>query len=331
VHAPIDTIVYGLGPIGRRIAAVAAAKQSLRLVGAVDVSPDIVGRPLSALVPGAPAEVTVVSNLDQVGGTPVVALHATGSHVARVRPQFEGLLQRGVNVVSTCEELAFPITAEAQAALGDLDAVAKAHGARLLGTGINPGFAMDLWPLIATAAHAKLERVEVTRIVDAASRREPLQRKVGSGMTADEFRAGVAAKTLGHVGLPASAAMLARGLGRELLSQEEWIEPVLAESEVVTQYFRVPAGRVVGQRQELVAQLSGGVVLILHLEMYLGAPGPRDEVVVHGDWVSKTTVAGGFAGDSATAAIVANAVAPLLACAPGYHTMLDLPAIHSAP
>ncbi|MHB0878007.1 MAG: NAD(P)H-dependent amine dehydrogenase family protein [Anaerolineae bacterium] len=331
MKAPIDTIVYGLGPIGRRIAGVAAAKQSLRLVGAVDVSPEIAGKPLAALVANAPGDVVVVSALDALGATPVAALHATGSHLARVRPQFEGLLQRGISVVSTCEELAFPVTAAAEAILADLDALAKAHGARLLGTGINPGFAMDLWPLIATAAHGKLQRLEVTRIVDAASRREPLQRKVGSGMTADEFRAGVAAKTLGHVGLPASAAMLARGLGRDLLSQQEWIEPVLAEGEVTTQYFRVPAGRVVGQRQELVAELSGGVVLVLHLEMYLDAPNPRDEVVVHGDWPSKVTVSGGFAGDSATAAIIANAVAPLLACPPGYHTMLDLPAISSAP
>lgn len=327
----IDTIVYGLGPIGRRIAGVAAAKQSLQLVGAVDVSPDMAGKPLASLVTGAPASVMVVQSLDQVDGRPVAALHATGSHLARVRPQFEELLGRGISVVSTCEELAYPVTVEGQTIVSELDAYAEAHGARLLGTGVNPGFAMDLWPLIATAAHGRLQRLEVTRVVDAASRREPLQRKVGSGMTAEEFRAGVAAKALGHVGLPASAAMVARGLRREVVSQSEWIEPVLADSEVVTDYFRVPAGRVVGQRQELTAELSGGVTLVLRLEMYLGAPNPRDEVVVDGDWQSRVTVAGGFAGDSATAAIVANAVVPLLSCAPGYHTMLDLPALSSTP
>lgn len=331
--SPTPTIVFGLGPIGRRIAAVAAAKESLDLVGAVDVAPALVGRPLSELVPGARRDLTVSGSLDDLLATcsPAVALHATGSYLARVEPQFRALAEAGINVVSTCEELVWPATPEAAAAAAGLDGLFQARGARLLGTGINPGYAMDLLPLILSATLTECRRIEVHRIVDASSRREPLQRKVGAGMSVPQFEAAVAEKAIGHVGLAASAHLLGRGLGRTVEEARETIAPVVAEGAITTEYFRVEPGQVAGLRQELSCRLSGGLELLLHLEMYLGAAEPRDEVVLQGDRVSTIRVGGGFAGDSATAALVANCVAPLLRCRPGLRTMLDLPAVGCAP
>jgi 4-hydroxy-tetrahydrodipicolinate reductase len=52
--------------------------------------------------------------------------------------------------------------------------------------------------------------------VDASQRREPLQRKIGSGMTAREFAKLAEAGRIGHVGLVESAAHLGGGLGWRL-------------------------------------------------------------------------------------------------------------------
>ncbi|NPV09741.1 MAG: dihydrodipicolinate reductase [Anaerolineae bacterium] len=327
MEAPVRVAAYGLGPIGRAIAAAAAAKKSLDLVGAVDVAPDIAGRPLSDVVAGGPRGISVAPSLARLldACQPEVVLHATGSYLDRVYPQFQELVQAGLNVVSTCEDASYPTTVQARLLTEQLDRACKEAGVRVLATGINPGFAMDVWPLVVSAAQARVDRILVRRVVDASTRREPLQRKIGAGMTAEEFRKEVAARRLGHVGLEASALLLAKGLGRRVLEQSGSIEPVLADREVVTEYFQVPPGRVVGLRQELRCQLSGGAQMILHLEMFLGAPEPVDEVTIEGDHEAQVKVVGGFPGDTATAAVVTNAVLPSLRCPPGYLTMLDLP------
>ena len=326
-------VVFGLGPIGRAIGAAVVGKTSLRLVGAVDVAPALRGRPLSEVVPGASSDARVAGSIDELmaDARPDVVLHATGSYLDRVYPQFEELLSAGCNVITTCEEAGYATDMEKAEQLGKIDALCRCHGVRLLATGINPGFAMDVWPLVASAHLTRLDSIDVHRVVDAASRREPLQRKVGSGMTVEEFRREVHAGRLGHVGLEASARMLAKALGREVMELSGAIEPVTAEREVTSRYFRVPAGKVVGLRQDLTARLEGQVSLRLYLEMYLGAPNPRDELVLAGDHTTQVVVDGGFPGDSATAAILVNSVAPALSCSPGYLTMLDLPFFGCAP
>jgi len=333
---PVSVALVGLGPIGRRIAAAAEAKDSLRVVGAVDIAPDIVGRPLLELIGRAGSDddgITVQGSVDELlcSCDPQVVLHATGSSLRQVCAQFEPLLAAGVNVITTCEEAAFPYGAEAESLAERLDGLCKRAGCRLLGTGVNPGFAMDMWPLLTSATHISWKQIEVHRTVDAATRREPLQRKVGAGLSVDQFERQVREKRIGHVGLEASARMLVKGLGGQVAALESSICPVVAEQEVVSEYYRVARGEVAGLRQDLVCEVTGGRSLVLRLEMYLGAPDPRDEVTIEGARRTKVTVHGGFAGDAATAAIVVNAVRPLLTTVPGYHTMLDLPIFGCAP
>ena len=87
----------------------------------------------------------------------------------------------GINVVTTCEELACPVPARA-AAFKDLDRLARSKKVSVLATGVNPGFAMDALALVLTAPCARVRRVSVTRVVDAAARKLPLQRQVGAGL-----------------------------------------------------------------------------------------------------------------------------------------------------
>lgn len=323
----IDTAIYGMGPIGRGIAVAALRKQSFNVVGAVDISPELAGRNLAELLEGGGPDAKVVSSLDDLLAycSPSVVFHATGSYLGRVRSQFEELIRAGLTVVSTCEDASFPSSDEAKRILPKLDSLCKAHGARLLATGINPGFAMDIWPLVVSASRIDYDRISITRVVDARTRREPLQRKVGPGLAPEEFHRLVAEKAIGHVGLSASADMLAHGLGCRILQKEESIDPVIASTEVKTDYFLVKPGQVSGLCQKLTCALEGGKELVFRLEMYLGAPDPRDEVHIEGSRDSFVSVQSGFPGDQATAAVITNAAPALLRLAPGYHTMLDLP------
>lgn len=322
-------VCYGLGPIGLGIARLAASRPGIEIVGAIDVDPQKVGRDLGELLGGSALGVTVSSDaaatLSAAG--PAVALHATGSALTKVAPQLLALANAGVNVVSTCEELSYPWTAQPQLA-AELDAAARRAGVTLLGTGVNPGYAMDALPLMLTAPCAAVRAVRVLRVVDAGKRRGPLQRKVGAGMTKAEFEAGVRAGTIRHVGLPESLHMLATSLGWRLDSSDDTIAPMLADRELVTDVLRVEPGQVTGVHQVARGLIGGQEVLRLELRMYVGAPDPQDTIEIDGDPPVRMSVAGGLHGDIATAAVSVNAIPSVIRAAPGLASMAELPLVH---
>ncbi len=321
----IRAVCYGLGPIGLGIARLALARPGLQVVGAIDIDPQKTGQDLGTLVNMEAIGVYVSPDARAVlaATRPDIVLHATGSSLARVAPQLQEAAEAGANVVSTCEELAFPWTAQPQLA-ANLDALARRAGVTLLGAGINPGYAMDALPLMLTAPCAVVRAIRVLRIVDAAKRRGPLQRKVGAGLTTEQFAAKVADGSVRHVGLPESLHMLATGLGWHLTHSSDLIEPMIAEDRIETPYVKVEAGQVAGVRQVARGLINGREVLHLELHMYVGAPEPQDTITIDGDPPIHMTIAGGFQGDQATAALVVNAAPVVIRSIPGLASMRDI-------
>src|SRR5262245_22857794 len=274
-------VCYGLGPIGLGIAQLALTRPGVEVVGAIDVDPQKIGRDLGELLGGAAIGVTISGDAAATLGAaqPAVALHATSSALASVASQLLQIAEAGVNVVSTCEELAYPWTAQPQLA-AELDAVARRAGVTLLGTGVNPGYAMDALPLMLTAPCAAVRAVRVVRIVDAGRRRGPLQRKVGAGLTVEQFNSGVRAGTIRHVGLLESLHMLATSLGWQLDRSADTIEPVIADQRITTEFVTVEPGQVAGVRQVARGFVGERELISLELRMYVGAPDPQDTVEI---------------------------------------------------
>ena len=102
---------------------------------------------------------------------------------------------------------------------------------------------------------------------------------------------------------------------------EETLEPAIAPRDLDTDYLRIPAGAAAGIRQTRAATAAGELVISLDLQMYVGAEAPRDHVLIDGAPPIDMTIAGGVAGDLATAAIVVNGIPKLLAAPPGLLTM----------
>ena len=74
--------------------------------------------------------------------------------------------------------------------------------------------------------------------------------------------------------------------------------------------------------------LGEGVLPSVLRELYVGAENPRDHVLVAGLPPIDMTIAGGVAGDTATAAIVVNAIPKVVNGPAGVVTMKDLPIVH---
>ena len=315
----ISVAQYGIGPIGAEIARLLLTKSWVKIVAAVDIDPNKVGKDLGEVI-GLDRKVGVLVT-SQLDVQPDVVCHSTGSRLRDVKEQLKSLLERGCHVVSTCEELAFPLDVEIRE---ELMLVARAANMTLLGTGVNPGFVMDKLPLTITSVCQEVKSVQILRIQNASTRREPLQRKVGAGMTVDEFRAAVDAGKIKHMGLRESLMMVGNGLGVEFEHvTDEVIQPIIADREVVTKYLKVAPGQVAGVHQTI--EGMGRIDVSLELRMYVGAEAvAADRVIVRGVPDVELEIKDGVHGDRATAAMVVNSIPRIVQARPGVLTMDDI-------
>ena len=299
--------LVGLGPIGVEIGRALLAREDVTVVAAAD--PSFAGKPLGELVPGAVG--VIDGDLRTALGRGVeVAVLATGSRFAGIVADLETAIAARTHVVSTCEELAAP--GEDGATWRRLDEAAKLAGVTLLGTGVNPGFVMDRLVLQLAGTCVRVERVKVTRVVDAARRRGPLRKKVGEGLTPAQFQEGVRAGRLGHVGLRQSATLIARGLGWKLDGYDETIEPVV-EGGLCLGLHQVGRGRV-GAREQIT----------LDLTMAVNAEDPHDRILLESDPPLEVRIEGGTHGDRGTVGTVVNAVVRAPRAPRGLVTVADV-------
>lgn len=323
----IKVILFGLGPIGAACARVLAIRPEYKIVGAVDLDPGKVGKDVAEVI-GLPNR-TGVKVSDKTARVLAkeadLVVHATGSYLVKVKPQLEQIIEAGKNIVSTCEELSNPWAQHPKLA-DELNKLAKQNKVSVVGTGINPGYAMDLLPLALTAMCQEVKRVRVKRVVDASKRRKQLQQKIGAGMSQESFRQAVARQEIRHVGLSESVALVARGLGWKLDEIQEQIEPVVASQRVITDYITVDPTFVAGVRQWGRGLYAGEDKVILELVMSVEAPEAYDEAWIDGS-PNLHSLVKGVHGDVSTAAVVANTARRVVEAKPGMLTMVDLPVV----
>ena len=323
---PTKVMIMGLGPIGAGVARQLAARKNFRIVAAVDVDPAKVGKDLGEVIGlGRRAGVKVVADADAAirKTKPQAAVLCTSSALRKVWPQIEAVLKRRVPIVSTTEELAYPWFSN-RALARKIDAAAKKAKVAVVGTGINPGFAMDALPIALTGICEKVESIRIDRIQDARIRRLPFQKKIGSGLTTAEFAEKVKDLSVRHVGLTESIAMIGDALGWKLDRITDEIQPKVAEAPVESQFLKVEAGRVCGIVQDGIGWRAGRPVIVLHMEAYLGAPETFDQVTIEGSPRLCVKALGGYHGDVATASITVNTIPRVIEARPGLHTMRSL-------
>ena len=323
----IRAIQYGVGPIGAAIVRLLREKQAVEVIGAIDTDPAKAGRDLGELVGAsdAPWGAPVVADAAaMLGKSADVVVHSTSSSLPAVMDQLVECLAAESCIVSTCEELAYPFRKYPELA-ARLDEEAKTWGVSLVGTGVNPGFVMDKLAITLSSVSQRIEHAKCIRIVDAGKRRLPLQKKIGAGMSVEEFRAQVAAGVIKHHGLPESIAMVADALGFAVDEITETIDPMVAKGAVKTEYIEVAAGQAAGVHQIARGLSAGEEKIYMELQMYVGAPDPHDTIELTGTPGLKLTIPGGTHGDLATAAVVVNTIPAILATPAGLRTSRDLP------
>ncbi len=324
----IRVIQVGAGPLGRQIVRYIVEREGLELVGVVDVDPSLVGRDAGEVCGLGSMGLPIAGSLEEARlkareAAQVVVL-ATVSSVEKLVPQVEEAARAGLHTVSTCEELSYPWKQHPGAA-GAIDRICREHEVACLGTGVNPGFLMDYLPSVFTSIAQRVDRVEVERVQDASPRRVPFQKKIGAGLTHEEFEANRQAGVLRHVGLPESVDMIAAAMGWELEEAGETLEPVLAAADLEVGYKPIARGEPAGVQQVATGMVAGREVLRLTFRAAVGEEKSYDRIRVFGVPAVDTVIEGGVNGDVATCAITVNAIRSVVRAQTGLNTMLDVP------
>jgi len=329
----IRTIQYGVGPIGAAIVKLLRQKSAIQVIGAIDTDPAKAGRDLGEVVGAsdAPWGVPVMADsAAMLGKSADLVVHSTSSSLPSVMDQLLECLAAESCIVSTCEELSYPFRKYPELSK-KLDEEAKTWGVALVGTGVNPGFVMDKLAITLSSVSQHIEHAKSIRVVDAGKRRLPLQKKIGAGMSVEEFRGQVAAGVIKHHGLPESIAMVADALGFDVDEITETIEPMVAREHVKTEYLEVAPGQAAGVHQIARGLVKGEEKIYMELQMYVGARDPHDTIELTGTPGLKLTIPGGTHGDLATAAVVVNSIPSILAAQAGLRTSRDLPMSYFPP
>ncbi len=322
----------GFGSIGKMVAEAIVERSNLSLESIIDINPELVGKSLAdfSSVSGS-NDVKISSDLGEAimpltAQKPDIALVLTTSSIEKIAPTIKECLQANLDVISICEELSYPFASHKNIA-DEIDRLAKERNQTVLGTGINPGFLMDLLPTILSSPTMDFHKARVTRVIDSVRRRESFQKKIGTGMSTDEFAAAIEKRDItGHVGLVESIEFVNDALQLDLDEIRELSpEAIIAEEPLDTPIGLVHEGDVKGLKSTGQGVKNREVIIELVFEAYCGATPEYDEIHIDGHPAIHQRIVGGVMGDYATIAMMLNMIPLVVDAEPGLFTMKDLP------
>lgn len=324
----IRVIQYGLGAMGSVMAKTILEKRDLQLVGVICHRPEDAGKDLAYWI-GAkkPTGIKASNDPEKIFKTVKadVVLQATVSYVPNVWEQIRPAVQAGMNVITIAEEMGYPFLKYPNLCK-QMDREAKKHGVSILGTGINPGFAMDLMPLMLSGICQEVRRVQVTRLINFAPFGPAIQKNIGIGLSPHEFKKGVKSGALPlHIGLPESLAMLAQGLGWSIDEVKETRTPVLAQKSLpIPGYKTIEKGKVIGFNHRCYGFHKGKWKILLE---ELGNVDPKldykNSILIEGI-PSLTEIINVPMGHLTTTSHAVNVIPKVLQASPGLLSMKDL-------
>ena len=307
-------VLLGFGAIGSEILRYLIERKH-GVLAVVDSDPEKAGRTVRELS-GLDCDVRINRSLEDAKLRDAeVAVLSTRSKLDEIASDVKYLVNKGLDVVTTSEEVAYPIYSGLDASI-KIDTIAKEKGVTVVGVGVNPGFVMDWIPALVASASRNPSKIHVVRSVNVSRRRRQLQTKTGVGLTRTKFEKGLTEGILGHVGLVESAHLVALSLGKELDELKSGVFPVFGSEDYVMGVRQFAEGR------------AGGCAIRLDLEMTITSA-DFDVIEVTGEPNLKLRFENGVFGDSATVALVVNAVERIRFARAGLITVLELPLVKS--
>ena len=327
----IKVVLWGMGSMGSGMGKYLVDKKGVEIVGAIANRESKAGKDVGEFF-GLDKEVGVKITNDPMSVITEdvdVVLQATSSFVEDVYPQIEEIVKRKVNVISIAEEMAYPMV-ENKELSEKIDKIAKENNVSVLGTGINPGFVLDLLIIALSGACAKVDKIEAARINDLSPFGPTVMRTQGVGTTVEEFEKGIKdGSIVGHIGFLESIHMIADRLGIKLDKVEQTREPIVSETHRETPHVKVEPGMVAGCRHIARGYSDGKEVILLEhpQQIHPGKEGTEtgDYIKIKGIPDINMSIQPEIPGGIGTMAVAINMIPVIIGAEAGLVTMKDLP------
>ncbi|MCK5045488.1 MAG: dihydrodipicolinate reductase [Candidatus Heimdallarchaeota archaeon] len=324
-----NVIQVGFGPMGQLVTKLLLNRENVNFLGIVDIDPAFEGKKLNEILGSSDLpDLPIVKELEPLLNDSVdVVILATSSFFETIAPMIIQVVEAGANVITMCEQLSYPWDFHPELA-EKIDKLAKEKKVTVTGSGINPGYLMDLLPIVLTAPCETVEKIHVTRMMNSSRRRIPFQKKIGTNLTIGEFNKKISDKEItGHVGLEESIQMIVSALGLKVDKIVEFPpKAMITEKEFDSPFGRVQEGYVRGLHSRGVAMDGNHEIVILDFFAYSGDHEEYDSIVIEGVPGINQKIIGGVHGDVGTASMIVNLIPKVVDANPGVLTMKDLPA-----
>lgn len=330
----IKVAIWGFGAMGSGIAKVLLNKRGVDITGVCDIHPERVGKSIFNVLGmdrGEKKDVVIMLNIEDVvnGKNCDICVIATDSFTKKAFPKIKYIVQQGVNVVSTAEEMSYPKAQEPELAR-EMDELAKKHGVSILGTGINPGLMMDLLAICLSGCMTDVESVTCKRVNSLSPFGPAVMEEQGVGLSVDSFMKGVDDGSLaGHVGFAESVGMIAEALGWNVERFEQQMKPIVTSVDRKSPYGFAAAGDVAGVNMTGQGYVEGKVRIDMYhpqqIEPEMEGTHTGDYITLKGTPEVNMAIKPEVDGGIGTIAMCVNMIPHVINARPGLKTMLDLP------
>ena len=329
---PIKIAIWGFGAMGQGMAEMLLSKKGVAIVGVCDVDYNFVGKTVEDILKNNhQCRTPIVEDIDSMldNAKPDLVLLCTDSFVSGAYNKIEKILKKKINCITTAEEMAYPLESHPKKAKA-LDDLAKENGVTVLGTGINPGFIMDLMVIALSGAMIDVEKIKVERINSLSPFGPAVMEEQGVGNSLEQYHERVKNNQLvGHVGFQQSVDMIFKGLGVRPSRFEQQMKPILTSIDRKSKYATAKKGTLAGINMTAQGYLANKIFIEMHHPQQIE---PEAEGVRTGDYIYLTgkpniqmAISPEIDGGLGTIAICVNMIPHVLNAKAGLKTMLDLP------